>query len=285
MTATAARWVAVIRFELLYQLRRKATWFFFAVFLLPLIGHTMSQMATAQAGQILFNAPVVLAQSAAWMTLIAVLVLAAVAGDAATRDVEHRMEALMHASPLGRPAYLGGRFLGVFILMALLLMVIPLASLVFPFLHPEFVAELAGPMRPATHLQSYLLVIVPNVFVATALLFALATLVRHSLGAWIGALLVAGGTLFSAQILGKTLGHWKLATLLDPAGAAALQVLAATWSPLDVNARLIGPEPSLLMNRALWFVVALAAMGFAYTRFGFAVRTCRVLPRPAPTRG
>jgi ABC-2 type transport system permease protein len=270
MTRTSAGWIEVIRFELAYQLRRKATWFFFAVFLLPLFGQTLGQMTQAQDGEALFNAPIVLAQSAAWMSLVAVLIIAAVAGDAATRDIQLRVDALMHTSPLGRPAYLGGRFLGVFILMALLLTVVPLASLVFPFLHPDFVAELAGPTRPAAYLQAYLLVTVPNAFVATALLFALATLVRHILGAWIGALLVAGGTLFSAQILGPRFGHWTLATFLDPAGATGLQMMKAMWSPLDVNARLIGVQPALLMNRGLWITLAVAALGLAYSRFHWA---------------
>lgn len=269
MTASTASWIELVRFELAYQLRRKVTWFFFAIFLIPLLGQTNGQMFAAQGGQILFDAPIVLAQSAAWMTLIGALIIAAVAGDAATRDVRLRMEALMHASPISRAAYLGGRFLGAFLVMALLLAAVPLASLVFPHLYPDFAAELAGPATSAAYFQTYFLIVLPNVFVSTALLFAIATLVRHTMGAYIGALLVAGGTLFTSQFLAKTLGQWKLATFLDPAGVTALHLMAETWSPLDVNTRLIGAEPSLLWNRALWLALALAALAFTYARFRF----------------
>jgi hypothetical protein len=37
---TTMKWLEIVRFELVYQLRRKSTWFIFALFLIPLIGVT-----------------------------------------------------------------------------------------------------------------------------------------------------------------------------------------------------------------------------------------------------
>ena len=116
------------------------------------------------------------------MGLIAMLILAAVAGDAATRDVRTRLEPLMHAAPVGRAAYLGGRFLGTFMVAAMLLAAGPLARFLVPLVHLELAAEVVGPFRPEAYLQSYVLLLLPNAFVVTALLFSIATLVRHTLG-------------------------------------------------------------------------------------------------------
>ena len=108
---TTMKWLEIVRFELVFQLRRKSTWFFFGLFLFPLIGVTNERLMDANR-EILFNAPLLLAESSVLMGLVALLLLASVAGDAATRDIQTGLEPLMHAAPIGRVAYVGGRFMG-----------------------------------------------------------------------------------------------------------------------------------------------------------------------------
>lgn len=263
------KWLEIIRFELVFQFRRKSTWLFFAVLLLPLIGLTNDQVTNARSGETLFNAPLFIAEISLIMSLVALLMLAAVAGDAATRDVQTRMEPLLHAAPIGRAAYLGGRFIGAFTVVAILLAVVPLVLMLALFVHPGLEAELVGPFRPAAYLQSYFLLILPNAFVATALLFALATLLRHTVGSYVGAAMVLAGQIFSTEFVGGTLGRWELAKLLDPTGASVLDVMTRTWSPVDLNTRLIGFEGGLLWNRLLWFAFVIAALAFTHARFDF----------------
>ena len=126
------KWLEVVRFELAHQLRRRSTWVLFGLFLFPLIGVTTDQLVNAQRGEILFNAPLFVAQGGVVMGLVAMLIMAAVAGDAATRDIRTRLEPLMHAAPVGRAAYLGGRFLGTFMVAAVLLAAVALARLLVP---------------------------------------------------------------------------------------------------------------------------------------------------------
>jgi ABC-type transport system involved in multi-copper enzyme maturation permease subunit len=167
---STTKWLEIVRFELVYQLRRRAVWVFFAVFLFFLWGNVNDQVTNAGNREILFNAPLLVAQTSGIMSLVALLVIAAVAGDAATRDVQTRLEPLIHAAPIGRAAYLGGRFLGAFIVSAIVLAMVPLVLMLAPFVHSGLSAELVGPFRPAVYLQSYFLLILPNVFVGTALL-------------------------------------------------------------------------------------------------------------------
>ena len=87
---TAMKFLEIVRFELVYQLRRRSTWFVFALFLFPLIGVTNDDLIDARNREILFHAPFFIAESSVIMSLIALLVLAGVAGDAATRDVPRR---------------------------------------------------------------------------------------------------------------------------------------------------------------------------------------------------
>ena len=179
MNVTTAKWLEIVRFELAYQLRRKSTWILFAIFLFPLMGQTNGQVIGAQERGMLFCAPLYLAGSSVGMGLILILVMAAVTAEAATRDVQTRVEPLMHAAPIGRASYLGGRFVGAFVMNALLLLAVPLALIIATFVHPDLTPELTGPVRAAAFLQTYFLLLLPNVLVATALMFALATLTRR----------------------------------------------------------------------------------------------------------
>ena len=50
------KWLEIVRFELVFQLRRKSIWFFFGLFLIPLIGVTNERLLDANR-EVLFNAP------------------------------------------------------------------------------------------------------------------------------------------------------------------------------------------------------------------------------------
>ncbi|MEO8381465.1 MAG: ABC transporter permease [Acidobacteriota bacterium] len=263
------KWLEIVRFELVHQLRRRSTWIFCGVFLMLLLGQTNGQVMEARDRAILFHAPLFIAQSSAVMALIALLIMAGMTGDAATRDIETRLEPLMHAAPIGRAVYLGGRFFGAFTVSALLLLIVPLYLLLARFVHPELTAQLVGPSRPAAFLQTYVLLTLPNAFVAVALMFALATLMRHSVGSYAGAALVVAGSILSTQILGRMQGRWELASLFDPAGHTSLELMARTWSPADLNTRLVGLGGGLFSNRLFWLGVACALLAFTYSRFRY----------------
>jgi ABC-2 type transport system permease protein len=263
------KWLEIVRFELAYQFRRKSIWILFAIFLFPMSGQTNGQVIAAQEYGMLFYAPLYLAGSSVGMSLILILVMAAVTGEAATRDIQTRLEPLMHAAPIGRASYLGGRFFGAFTVNPLLLLAVPLALIIARFVHPDLTPELSGPIRTAAFLQTYFLLLLPNVLVATALMFALATLTRHILGSYAGAAIVLAAVLLGQPLIGRSLGLWKLAILLDPTGHIALDVMTDTWSPADLKTRLVGLDGGLLSNRLFWLAIAFAALAFTYVRFRY----------------
>jgi hypothetical protein len=260
------KWLEVVRFELAHQLRRRSNWILYGLFLFPLIGVANNDLAEAGNRELLYNAPLFIGQAGLIMGLVGMLILAVVAGNAATRDVQTRMEPLMRATPVNRAAYLGGRFVGAFAVAALLAATVTLVRALIPLAQPELGADLVGPFRLAGYIQSYLLIMLPNAFVATAILFSLAAAVRHTIGSWVGAVLIFGGGQFSHSFFGDYLGRWDLATMFDPTGLNALDVMAQTWAPLELHQRLIGSEGLLLWNRALWLVLASGILLLTYKR-------------------
>ena len=109
----------IFRFEFAYQLRRVSTWLFFAVLVVVAFLFIRGNYThLARSGDYFLNAPFVIAAVTVFGSLLWLLVAAAVAGDAAARDVQTLMHPLTYTAPVSKADYLGGRFLAAFVLNA-----------------------------------------------------------------------------------------------------------------------------------------------------------------------
>jgi ABC-2 type transport system permease protein len=262
----------VFRFELGYQARRGSTRLWFALFVGLALLLSGAIVFDARKDGYFFNAPLITALLTIIASMFALLVTAAVAGDAATRDEDVRMHSLLYTTPLPRSAYVGGRFIGAFVVTALLLLAVPLGLLLATRL-PGIEPQILGPFRLEGYLTSYFVLAVPNAFVATAVLFSIAALTRRALSAYAGATILVFGSFFSQGFLAVHLGRWDLAKVLDPAGFTTLLAIWRSSNPLQKKTLAIGLDGALLANRLLWLGVALAALAIACTRFRFAFDT------------
>jgi len=272
MTRVLSQAGAVFRFELDYQLGRVSTRIYFGIFLGFALALTYVIFSDARNDGYYFNAPIVTSLIAIVASMLSLLVTCGVAGDAATRDVQVRLDPLVYTTPLRKAAYLGGRFLGAFAVSALLLLAIPVGLLLTTWL-PGLEPQVLGPFRAQAYLTSYFFFAVPNAFVATAVLFSLAALTRRAVTAYAGAVVFFFGAFIGEGYIAGSLGKLELAKLVDPLGYTALHALWRTYNPLQKNTLLIGLEQSLVANRLLWVGISTAVLAFAYARFRFAYDT------------
>ncbi|MPY88586.1 MAG: ABC transporter permease [Luteitalea sp.] len=263
----------ICRFEIAYQSRRVSTWLYFPV-LLTLTYHMTREIYidNARRDGYFFNAPFVIAVMTFYGTLMGLLIAPQLAGDAAARDVQTRMDPLFYTTPVGKAAYLRGRFLAAFILYAVILWAVPLGLLLAAVV-PGPEAELIGPFRPAAYLGAYLSLALPNAFVATTFLFSMAALGRLAMASYLGSLLLFIVVGFSRLFVAGTLEWWELAKLLDPFGWTVLAELSRVWTPVEKSTRLIGLQGSLLSNRFLWIGIALGVLALTHLRFRLAHHT------------
>jgi ABC-2 type transport system permease protein len=254
----------IFRFELVYGLRRFSTFAYFFV-LLALCPMFLQVMAE---DDVYFNAPYAVTVVVMMGSLLGLLIVAAFAGDAATRDFDERMHPLFYSSPVGKPAYLMGRFLGAFVLSALVFAALPIGVLLATWL-PSVESEKLAPFSLSAHLAPYFLFAIPNAFVGTAVLFALATLTRRSIAGYAG----AASLFFLSMACGKLLAPragWGLAKLLDPMGYSTVWEWWISLSPLQQNGFALVLDRALLMNRLLWIGMGLVFLALTYARFRFA---------------
>jgi ABC-2 type transport system permease protein len=266
----------IFRFELGYQVTRVSTRIYFGIFIALSMAAALSFLLDARNDGYFFNAPIITAAVTIVGSMIALLVIAGVAGDAATRDVEVRMHSLLYTTPLRKSAYLGGRFLGAFAVTALLLVAVP-AGLLLTTQMPGIEARLLGPFRAEAYLMSYFYFAIPNAFVATAVLFSMAMVSRRAIAAYGGAAVLFFGTFVSDGYIADTLGKWDLARIVDPLGYTTMHGYWRSLNPLQKNTALISLDQALLTNRLLWLGVGAALLAIAYlrARMDFAIEGSR----------
>ncbi len=256
---------AVFRFELRLQARRPTTWIYAAVFLASAAGIAANYHHQARTGGSNFDAPVAVAAGIVVATLTGLLLAAALAADAGTRDATTRLEPLFFATPIRRYEYLGGRFLAAFALYAVLLAFVPLGLM----LMARFLVapELVGPFRVRTYLDAYLFIGLPSAFVTTAMLFAVSALSRSAVATYVGAVAIFFGTMISFATSTSALAGVELSGLLDPFAFGAIRRITAGWTIAQRNVMPVSFTGELLWNRVVWMAVALAVLGATVWQF------------------
>lgn len=277
---------AIVRAEAGATLRRPllvviaAVFFFLAFQTMSITSPTAS--GVIHIGRLWHNSPYVVARLTAALSVVALFAAALLIAPAVQRDFQHRAHPFFLMLPITRADYLLGRFTGAFtatlaVWIGAMAGVIA-AALTIP---PEF----TGPHRLLALLQPLLLFALPNLLLAGAICFAVATLSRSMLAVYVTAVVlmmilgIGQSMVDEALQKGMVHGAWAYAgALAEPFGAAALQLVTAAWSPAEKNLRAIPIAGFLLVHRAVWMGIATGVLAFTVRRFRLEEKE---RPRPA----
>ncbi|SIQ98996.1 ABC transporter permease/M1 family aminopeptidase [Pontibacter lucknowensis] len=257
----------IFQMEFAYQIRSISTWLYFCIVaVLAFLWVIANYLSDAREGYFLLNAPIVIAAVTALCILFWLPLGGSVAGDAAARDVQTRMHSLTYTTPTSKVTYLGGRFLAACLLNLIVLLSIPL-SIFFSLYFTGVESEVMGPFRLTAYLTSFFYLLVPNIFIVTAIQFSLAALTRRAMASYLGGVLL----FMCAFVLELVLQDAKAwANLIDPINFSfVLNQMSGEWSPLEMNTRLLVMEGPLLVNRLLWLSIAVGLLAFTHSRFRF----------------
>ena len=261
----------ILRFELRCQLRQPvfllAGAFFFLTTFLAVT--TDAVVIGGSIGNVDRNAPFVILRLLLVMSIIGVFATTAFVANSVLRDQETGTQELFFSTPIRKRDYLIGRFAGAFIVALAVFVPVVLGVLLgslMPWLEPERV----GPFRAAPYLQALAIFIVPNLLFMGSIQFALATLTRSLVATYAGVI----GMFVAYGVAGSLLSdieNERLASMLDPFGAGALDIATRYWTVAERNTMLLPLDGDLLANRLVVLALAVLAFAFAYARFSFAV--------------
>ncbi len=175
---------------------------------------------------------------------------AAFAADAALRDETARFREIVLSTPARSGTLAVGRLGGALAAVLLCFLSVPVSLILAPF--APWAASLAAPdLRAVAY--GLLVLAMPNLVLATAVFFALATIARSALAAYLGAvaLLVLYG-LGSGSTGASTL----LVALVDPFGFGAVRFATSGWTAVERSTTLPPVGGALAVNRLIWLGIA-----------------------------
>ncbi|AMR27337.1 hypothetical protein A0257_09685 [Hymenobacter psoromatis] len=269
----------IFLFELKYRLRRPATWIYFL--LLALLAGLLVTAAGGGFGTgvgvslggdgqaVKVNAPFSVTITLGVLSTLGVIVSSALMANSVYRDFEYRTYPLFFTTPITKAGYLGGRFLGSYVVAALVFSGLGIGAALAGMM-PWVEADRFLAHTPAgTYLWPYLIFILPNLFFSGAIFFTTATLTRNILSTYIGSVVLLVGYLIASAYL-SDLKNEHLAATLDAFGLGSIELTTRYWTAADKNTRLLPLSSFVLLNRALWLAVGVGLLVLCYVRFRFS---------------
>ena len=277
---------AIAGFEARQRLKLLSTWVYFALFLalallwMALMGGVFKEASISLGGKAFINAPRSVELTVAFLGCLGVIVVAAMMGRAVQQDFEYQMHPFFFSAPIGKHAYVFGRFLGALAVLALVFSSIVLGAWLGTFL-PGIEPERIGPALAGTYLRPYLFTLLPNLFIFGALFFVLAALTRRMLPVYVGSVVMMLGYIV-APSLARDLDYKTLAALIDPFGTTALIRLTEYWTTAERNTLAVPFAGVYLFNRVIWLGFGAVVLLLGYWRFDLIGTSDSGGPRAEP---
>lgn len=193
------------------------------------------------------------------------------------RDTTFHTEEMIFSTGIQKHSFLINRFLGLF-LISLLIGSIALLGV--------FIGTNIANLNPETlhhfdinhYLWPWLTIIVPNVFICTAILFSATLLSQKAIVTYITGLLliaihwISGFYINSPLVGGSILSDpevLEIASLVDPIGLSAFFEQMQFLTPIEKNDTLISLSGHFLWNRIIWMFFSIAFIIVSYQLFSF----------------
>jgi len=264
--------LGITRFEIRYQLKNPVFWVAVAIFFLLGFGITASEnVSIGTPGAVHENAPYAIAVATSVFSLFYLFVITAFVANAIVRDDSSGFAPIVRSTPVSPTQIILGRFLGGFIIALLGYVAIPL-GMAFGSMMPWVDPETIGPQKLQYYGWPFLIFAIPNIFLTSAILFALATRLRSMMAAYIGTVALVIGYLITSSIVGQKIEYRETAAKWEPLGTAALGQVTRYWTQSEMNNRLVELSGTLLFNRIFAVLLGLAFLGFTLWTFTMTER-------------
>ena len=267
-------WIHIFNFELKLGIKKTSFIIYFLVFfslaflIVNILGgaFTGATIIIGNANNHL-NAPLVIAQLQIIISLIGVLICAAIFGNSGYRDFEFNTHSLFFTKPIKPSDYFLGRFSSSFVLSIIIQCGFSL-GLLFGFLMPYLDSDTFGPFNLYAYLHPFILMVIPNIFMVGSLLFTIAVLTRRMLPTYMASVVLLFGYLSTGTFASDMETRW-IATLIDPFGMEALSDATRYWTQVEQNENFIPLTKWLLLNRLMWIGIGGLFMGIGLWKFDF----------------
>ncbi|UJH67039.1 ABC transporter permease/M1 family aminopeptidase [Allomuricauda sp. SCSIO 65647] len=266
--------------EIKYVLKQPLVYIFFGLFALLAFGGVSSDSITigGSVGNVLRNAPHVITIYTTVMTIFGLLVATAFFNNAALRDHNNEFNEILFSTPISKPGYFFGRFFG-----ALILATIPLLGVFIGFIMGAFISPIVGWIPPErfgafhlnTFINNYFLFILPNMFIAGAIIYALANKWKSSIISFVGTLIIIMAYVISGRLM-SDIDNEIIGALTDIFGTRTYGLSAKYYTAAEKNTLNPGFSGLLLVNRVFWIAMGILILAISFVGFSFKEKNKKV---------
>ncbi|MEL6810673.1 MAG: M1 family aminopeptidase [Bacteroidota bacterium] len=260
--------------ELRYTLKQPMVYIFMLLMGLMIFFATVSdnvQIGDA-VGNVYRNSPYTLTIYTSVMTIFGLIMATAFFNNAALRDHNNQFNEILFTTPLSKAGYFFGRFFGALMLSTVPILGVFLGMLIGSWMAPVFGwvdGERYGPFFLATFVNNYLLFILPNMFFAGTIIYAMATKWKSTVISFVGALVIIIAYIIAGTLI-SDVDNESIGALADIFGINTYEIATKYYTSVEKNTLNPGFSGLLLWNRLLW--TGLGAIILLASYFGFSFK-------------
>ena len=253
--------LSFLLFEIKLRLKSVSTYCFMGLWIaLAFTAIAATGFGPAGTGKVLLNGPYATAQIDTVFCFFGVIVMAAIFGTAILRDFQRDTYQMIFTKPIGKFAYLGGRWLGSFLITLFIFLGLPLGEMLGT-LAPWADHTSIAPIDLGMLGYHYLVIVVPQIFFLGAVFFLIAALTRQVVVVYLQG--VALFALYFIDLVTVTQAHslnrfWP--AVFDPVGLLLDNSITRYWTVSDQNTLWIPFEGMFFWNRVVWLSVGVIAL-------------------------
>ena len=266
--------------ELKYTLKQPMVYIFmFVLGLLEFFATVSDNVQVGGAiGNVYRNSPYTLTIHITVFCIFSLLMAAAFFNNAALRDHNNEFNEILFTTPLSKPGYYFGRFFGALFISTLPLIGVFIGMLLGTYLNTIFEwsdPERFGPFYLETFVNNYVLFILPNMFLAGTIIFAMANKWKSTVISFVGALIVIVAYIVAGSFA-SDVDNETIAALTDIFGINTYAIETKYFTPVEKNTISPGFSGLLFYNRLIWVAVGIVILLASYFSFSFQQKNKKV---------
>ncbi|MDO1502510.1 M1 family aminopeptidase [Winogradskyella maritima] len=266
--------------ELRYTLKQPMVYIFMFILALMEFFATVSDnvQVGGAIGNVMRNSPYTLTIHVTVFTIFSLLMAVAFFNNAALRDHNNEFNEILFTTPLSKPGYFFGRFLGALLVSTLPLVGVFIGMLVGTYMNSIFNwidPERFGPFYLETFVNNYLLFILPNMFLAGTVIFAMANKWKSTVISFVGGMVIIVAYIIAGSFA-SDVDNETVAALTDIFGINTYSIETKYYTPVEKNTLSPSFSGLLLYNRLIWISVGFIILAISYFSFSFRKKNKKV---------
>ena len=214
------------------------------------------------------NSPMAVLGAFAAPASILIFFYPSIIGSTISRDYESQIHTILYSYPFSKANYLTAKFLSGFFIVNVVIVAIFIA-VSLGFILPGTNQDIVNPFDLKSYLDAYFIIILPNLFLYSSIIFGVVTFTRNVYVGFISVIIIV---IIEALLEGlfSNPDNRFIAALLDPSGLSASNYYTRYWTVSEQNELYLPLGELLIYNRLIFISFGSLVLLSIYKIFSFS---------------